>query len=107
MRLTIAYSKIKKRNLVLINNDTYQRETVSKRPIRQPLSSQGIVHSRWWSRGGPYGDKHKQNNIFKTKKMRGFINFSIFTTLFPLHFFLIHLHRVAYNGVWIKLHISK
>ena len=29
MRLTIAYSKIKKRNLVLINNDTYQRETVS------------------------------------------------------------------------------
>ena len=25
------------RNLVLINNDTYQRETVSERPIRQPL----------------------------------------------------------------------
>ena len=39
MRLTIAYSKIKKRNLVLINNDTYQRETLSERPIRQPLSS--------------------------------------------------------------------
>ena len=38
MRLTIAYSKIKKRNLVLINNDTYQRETLSERPIRQPLS---------------------------------------------------------------------
>ena len=33
MRLTIAYSKIKKRNLVLINNDTYQRETLSERPI--------------------------------------------------------------------------
>ena len=29
MRLTIAYSKLKMRNLVLINNDTYQRETVS------------------------------------------------------------------------------
>ena len=40
MRLTIAYSKIKKRNLVLINNDTYQRETVSERPIRQPLKCQ-------------------------------------------------------------------
>ena len=40
MRLTIAYSKIKKRNLVLINNDTYQRETVSERPIRQPLKPQ-------------------------------------------------------------------
>ena len=39
MRLTIAYSKIKKRNLVLINNDTYQRETLSERPIRQPLKS--------------------------------------------------------------------
>ena len=39
MRLTIAYSKIKKRNLVLINNDTYQRETLSERPIRQPLNN--------------------------------------------------------------------
>ena len=38
MRLTIAYSKIKKRNLVSINNDTYQRETLSERPIRQPLN---------------------------------------------------------------------
>ena len=34
----IAYFKIKKRNLVLINNDTYQRETLSERPIRQPLT---------------------------------------------------------------------
>ena len=39
MRLTIAYSKIKKRSLVLINNDTYQRETLSERPIQQPLNS--------------------------------------------------------------------
>ena len=38
MRLTIAYSKIKKRNLVLINNATYQRETLSERPIRQPVN---------------------------------------------------------------------
>ena len=38
MRLTIAYSKITKRNLVLINNATYQKETLSERPIRQPLS---------------------------------------------------------------------
>ena len=37
MRLTIAYLKIKKRTLVLINNDTYQRETLSERPIRPPL----------------------------------------------------------------------
>ena len=37
MRFTIAYSKIKKRNLVLINNATYQRETLSEQPIRQPL----------------------------------------------------------------------
>ena len=37
MRLTIAYSKIKKGNIVLINNATYQRETLSERPIRQPL----------------------------------------------------------------------
>ena len=36
--LTIAYSKIKKQNLVLINNDTYQRETLTERPIRQPLN---------------------------------------------------------------------
>ena len=38
MRLTIAYSKIKKQNLVLIKNGTYQRETLSERPIRQPLT---------------------------------------------------------------------
>ena len=39
MRLTIAYSKIKKkRNLVLITNVTYQRDTLSERPIRQPLN---------------------------------------------------------------------
>ena len=37
MRSTTAYSKIKKQNLVLINSDTYQRETLSERPIRQPL----------------------------------------------------------------------
>ena len=37
MRLTIAYSKIKKQNLVLIKKDTHQRETLSERPIRQPL----------------------------------------------------------------------
>ena len=29
MRLTIAYSEIRKRNLVLINNAAYQRETLS------------------------------------------------------------------------------
>ena len=44
MRLTIAYSKIKKRNLVLINNDTYQRETLSERPIRQPVTSILAIH---------------------------------------------------------------
>ena len=38
MRLTIAYSKMKKQNLVLINNETYQREILSERPIQQPLS---------------------------------------------------------------------
>ena len=40
MRLKIAYSKVKKRNLVLINNDTYQRGTVSERPIRPPLNGE-------------------------------------------------------------------
>ena len=40
MRLTIAYSKIKKkRNLVLINNVTHQRETLTGWPIRLPLKS--------------------------------------------------------------------
>ena len=38
MQLTIAYSKINKRNLVLINNNTHQRETLSERPIRLSLS---------------------------------------------------------------------
>ena len=37
MHLIIAFSEIKKRNLVLINDATPQRETSSERPIRQPL----------------------------------------------------------------------
>ena len=44
MRITIAYSKIKKRNLLLINNDTHQRETLSERPILQPFSDRGWFH---------------------------------------------------------------
>ena len=51
MHLTIAYSKIKKRNLVLINNATYQRETLSERPIRQPLrllyQNNNLYHCIW------------------------------------------------------------
>ena len=43
MRLTNAYSKIKKRNLVLINNATHQRETLSERPIRLPLRNTSII----------------------------------------------------------------
>ena len=39
MHLTIAYSKIKKRNLVLINNVTHQIETLTEWPIRLPLKS--------------------------------------------------------------------
>ena len=56
MRLTIAYSEIKKRNLVLINNDTYQRETLSERPIRQPwtLKEPGFLDPSH-SRGGGGG----------------------------------------------------
>ena len=34
----IAHSKFKKRHLGLINNGTHQSETLSERPIRQPLS---------------------------------------------------------------------
>ena len=33
--------KLKKRNLVLINDATYQKETLSERPIRQPLRGPG------------------------------------------------------------------
>ena len=54
MCLTIAYSKIKKQNLVLLNNATYQRETLSERPIRQPLSGKSVqlyqsTEGRWYS----------------------------------------------------------
>ena len=48
MRLTIAYYKIKfkkKRILVLINNDTYKRETLAERPIRQPLRTAFLTTS--------------------------------------------------------------
>ena len=44
MHLTSTYSKIKKQNLVLIYNDTHQRETLSERPIRQPLKRCMVVY---------------------------------------------------------------
>ena len=56
MRLTIAYSKIKKRNLVLINNDTHQRETVSERPIRPPLRYVSLRFLIWGVRN--FTDTH-------------------------------------------------
>ena len=64
MRLKVAYSKIKKRNLVLINNATYQRETLSEQPIRQPLTKMlpiGNVLSNFNS--GKTKEK-KTNNVF-------------------------------------------
>ena len=58
MRLTIVYSKVKKQNLALINNDTHQRETLSERPIRLPLSGaydgvrfRGPLKGPWWGPG--------------------------------------------------------
>ena len=57
MRLTIAYFKIKKRNLVLINNATYQRETVSERPIRQPLRKASIAIECSYSDQTPFRDQ--------------------------------------------------
>ena len=63
MRLTITYSKIKMRNLVLINNATYQRETLSERPIRQPLSVnkiEVIPNSNWKKKNNNNNNKTKQ-----------------------------------------------
>ena len=42
MRVTIAYSKIKKQNLVSVNSATYQREILSEWPIPVPLSHLAI-----------------------------------------------------------------
>ena len=61
MRWTIAYSEIKKWNLVLINNATYQRETLSDRPIRQPLNK-----CHMWLFGK--GKNQKKNLIYNIKK---------------------------------------
>ena len=47
MRLTILLLILKerKRNLVLVNKDAYQRETLAKRPVRQHL--RGVEHVEW------------------------------------------------------------
>ena len=44
MRLTIAYSKIKKANLVLVNKDAYQRET--NKVTRSTALKNKIVNKR-------------------------------------------------------------
>ena len=58
MRLTIAYSKIKKRNLVLINNATYQRETLSERSIRHPLNRY-FVDQKYKQKSNAIAYKHE------------------------------------------------
>ena len=42
MRLTITYSKIKKRNLVLINNVTHQKETLGMTQLTTLTRSQNL-----------------------------------------------------------------
>ena len=55
MCLIIAYSKIKKQNLVLTNNDTHQRETLSEQPIRLPLKPyrEWVYPNNWLFLTGP------------------------------------------------------
>ena len=56
MRLTIAYSKIKKRNLVLINNDTYTKEKpYQSDPFDKPYSLWATVAPH-----APPGDFRRQ-----------------------------------------------
>ena len=46
MRVIIAYSKIKKKKAKSsVDNATYQRETLSERPIRLPLRHSLLTHS--------------------------------------------------------------
>ena len=40
MRLTIAYSRIKKAKSSVVNKDAYQRETLTTWPVRLPLSDE-------------------------------------------------------------------
>ena len=44
-RLTTAYSKIRKRNLVSVNKDAYQRETLAEWPVRLPLTPSFVTLS--------------------------------------------------------------
>ena len=71
MRLPIAYSKIKKQNLVLINNATHQRETLSERPIRLPLRDR----LQTLLRAGPNAKKKEKKKKEKKKNYRE--NFSV------------------------------
>ena len=48
MRLTIAYSKIK-RNLVLINKESHQREAFTEWPIRLTLNKGSIYAEEYWT----------------------------------------------------------
>ena len=84
MGLTIAYSKIKKRNLVLINNDTYQRETVSERPIRPPL----MLSAHWLqftSRSGQH--------FLKIQRATSRTNIGLFVLIWIHHLYISPGHR--------------
>ena len=72
MRLRVAYSKIKKRNLVLINNDTHQRETLSERSIRPPLIIQPDLDRLYTVHSLLGGEKSNQTKKKKKKNAGDF-----------------------------------
>ena len=93
MCLKTAYSKIKKRNLVLINNATYQRETLSERPPGGGTDlERGYGDVRPWrppfhaspaARKGPISSKRVSS---QDPLLRKFGNFSLYSLYFHPNF---------------------
>ena len=96
----IAYSKIKKRNLVLINNVTHQRETLLERPIRIPLTMSEFTILFW-----PHHRLHVYMIIiFAPGSPSGALPLDPTEALNPIrlarvvHFKFLHLCASALNG---------
>ena len=120
MLLTIAYTKIKKRNLVLNNNATYQRETLSERPIRQPLKSSTISSSMGPTNNWPdvvpsYGGTRAMNESCRSvtadhdrkicrslRRSRKVLYFARFFSSFRQYVFFTYFPTSNFDQTWSK-----
>ena len=87
---------------MLINNATYQRETLSERPIRQPLNPGG----GHWPRKGVWGCAAVMTPFFQASRRSLAYQFTIIAPLLCLHFQILEKNSI-FRLVLVKISALK